>query len=314
MNYVWFAVIIFAVIVCGTPYWLAYLRKKRWTQPIRKELPADHQKKKGTPLMVGAVFMVAALIALISHPSWLLLLLVFTFVSFGYIGFKDDYWKASKQDPGGISSKTKLKYQALFSSIVVIWLTLGFGISSDVYIGSTYHFHIPWVIFFVIIVLFMMGTSNAINFTDGLDGLLSVVAIPTYVFFFAISSHPGMKWFCAAMIGALLAFLIFNKYPSKGFMGDTGSLAIGGSLTVMSVIEQVEWLVPLLFIIYFAEIGSVILQVAYFKRTGKRIFRMSPIHYHFALKYGWKENKIVAIFGGVSALAALLSYILYQLT
>ena len=314
MNYIWFGLIIFVVIAIVTPYWIAYLKRKKWTQPIRKELPDDHQKKKGTPLMLGAVFMLAALVVCIFHPSWIMLLITATFFSFGYIGFKDDFWKASRQDPGGISSRTKLKFQAIFSSLIVIWLTFGLGVTTDVYIGSSFHFEMPWILFFIIIVLFMMGTSNAINFTDGMDGLLAVVAIPSYLFFFIISSHEGVKWFSVAMIAALLAFLIYNKYPSKGFMGDTGSLAIGGSLTIMSVIEQVEWLIPILFIIYFAEIGSVMIQVAVFKRTGKRVFKMSPIHYHYALKYGWNEKKIVAIFGLTSLCAAALSLLLYYIT
>lgn len=172
---------------------------------------------------------------------------------------------------------------------------------------------IPIQAYIILITLFIVGSANAINFTDGLDGLLGVVAIPTYFFFFAISDKYEVKIFCIAMIGSLLGFLLYNLYPAKGFMGDTGSLAIGGSLSFLAIIEKVEILIPVLFFVYFAEQLSVFLQVLSFKLTGKRLFKMSPIHYHFGLKYQWSENKIVIVFGLIYWLCALLSWIYREL-
>ena len=161
-------------------------------------------------------------------------------------------------------------------------------------------------------VLFIVGSANAINFTDGLDGLLISVAIPTYFFFFIISDKIGVQTFSLVMIGCLLGLFLYNIYPARAFMGDTGSLAIGGSLAFMAIIEKVEILIPILFFIYLSEQLSVILQVWYYKKTKLRIFRMAPIHYHFSLKYGWSENKIVMIFGIISWVSTLICLLLWK--
>jgi phospho-N-acetylmuramoyl-pentapeptide-transferase len=300
INQVILALISFGAVVILAPLLIAVLKKLRLTQPIRKELPSDHQLKKGTPLMFGSIFLVGVIAATFYFPSPLMLFLSITFILFSFVGFLDDFWKASRQDPGGVSGKTKLLFQFTFTGGLLLYLVYAQGLDTKITIYNNLSFDLPIFFYIVVITLFVVGSANAINFTDGLDGLLGVVAIPTYFFFFMISERPEVQIFCLIMIGCLLGFLIYNIYPAKAFMGDTGSLAIGGSLSFLAILEKVEILIPILFFIYFAEQLSVILQVSSFKLTQKRIFRMAPIHYHFGLKYGWSETTIVTVFGFVS--------------
>jgi phospho-N-acetylmuramoyl-pentapeptide-transferase len=294
------AIIAFMLVAVLSPFFIALLRKLKFLQPIRKELPSNHQLKKGTPLMFGIILLTGIIVSILFLPTPFMYFLAVTYILFGFIGFLDDFWKASRQDPLGVSGRTKLVLQFLFTGSLLFYVISEVGIDTVIRITENVSFDLPLVVYIIVIALFVVGSANAINFTDGLDGLLGVVAIPTYFFFFVISDTSEVKLFCLVMIGCLLGFLIYNLFPAKAFMGDTGSLAIGGSLSFLAVIEKVEILIPLLFIIYFAEQLSVILQVASFKMTGKRIFRMTPIHFHYGLKYGWSENTIVTVFGFVS--------------
>lgn len=275
-------------------------------QPIRKELPADQQKKRGTPLMGGLIFLVGALVVASVQRSPVSTFLAIAFLLFALIGFSDDFKKAFTKSPEGISAKTKLLLQALVTSGSLYYLVEQVSLDHMLRVTRTIQVDIPLGVFVLGAGLIVIGSTNAINFTDGLDGLLSVCAIPTYFFFFAISKSEDVKVFCLVMMAVLLAFLYYNRFPAKIIMGDTGSMAIGGTLSLLAVLEHVLILLPVLFLVYFAEILSVIIQVSYFKRTGKRIFRMSPIHYHFSLKYGWNENTIVVTFGIVSWICSLL--------
>lgn len=302
-------IISFVATTALSPVLLLVLKYFKLTQPIRKELPSNHQKKKGTPLMLGSIFLIGVVIALIFKPGKLTLFLSVTFILFSAIGFLDDFRKASHQDPRGISGKAKLLFQFVFTGSLLIYLIYNYGLNTDISIFRSCILGLTVPVYIVIMTLFVVGSANAINFTDGLDGLLGVVAIPTYFFFFEISNKPEVKIFCMAMVGCILGFLLYNLFPAKGFMGDTGSLAIGGSLSFLAVIEKVEILIPLLFFVYFAEQISVILQVFSFKLTGKRLFKMTPIHYHFGLKYRWSENRIVLIFGIISWFCAIGSWL-----
>ncbi|MCP8968628.1 phospho-N-acetylmuramoyl-pentapeptide-transferase [Ectobacillus ponti] len=299
----------FATVSLLTPVLIRFLKAYNLTQPIRAELPPDHQAKKGTPLMTGLIFLVSVLIACLLVKTSTVYFLGVIFVMFGAIGFLDDFKKAYFQDPQGASGRMKLVLQFLAAGTVLFLLLQMNMLSPEIRLLGPYSWELPHYIYIGLVLLFVVGSANAINFTDGLDGLLSVISIPTFFFFFLISDHIEVKVFCFAMIGGLLAFLIYNAYPAKAFMGDTGSLAIGGILSFLVVIEHVEVLAPLLFFIYFAEQLSVILQVAFFKMTGRRIFRMSPIHYHYALKYGWSENQIVVRFGFVAWAGTLVSWL-----
>lgn len=306
------SVLSFASVALLTPVLIWGLRTLRLTQPIRAELPADHQAKKGTPLMAGLIFIVGVLLVAVLAPSPISLYLCAVFLLFGFIGFLDDYKKAAYQDPRGASGKMKLVLQFVFTFALFAVLPQLDLFNSDITLFQDLTLELSPIVYIAVISLFVVGSANAINFTDGLDGLLIIVAIPTYFFFFIVSEHPEVKLFSLTMIACLLGLLLYNLYPAKAFMGDTGSLAIGGSLAFLAVIEKVELLIPLLFLIYFAEQLSVILQVWYYKRTKLRMFRMAPIHYHYSLKYGWSENRIVFVFGLVSWICCLLSLALWK--
>lgn len=306
------AFIAFVAVSVLSPLLIAVLRKLRLIQPIRKELPSDHQLKKGTPLMFGIILFVGIIIALLISPTPYMYFLAITYILFSFIGFLDDFWKASRQDPGGVSGKTKLILQFTFTGALLFYVINELGVDTGISIYKDVSLDLPIALYVIVISLFVVGSANAINFTDGLDGLLGVVAIPSYFFFFMVSDSSEVQLFCLIMIGCLLGFLIYNIYPAKAFMGDTGSLAIGGSLSFLAVIEKVEILIPILFFIYFAEQLSVILQVSSFKLTQKRIFKMTPIHYHFGLKYGWSETTIVTVFGFISWVCVFICLVYWK--
>ncbi|MGE8206726.1 phospho-N-acetylmuramoyl-pentapeptide-transferase [Heyndrickxia sp. NPDC080065] len=306
------AAISFVSVTVLCPFLIMFLKKFQLTQPIRKELPADHQLKKGTPLMTGSIFLIGVLVALFYKHNPLMIFLAVTFLLFSFVGFLDDYWKASRQDPGGVSGKTKLFFQFIFTSTMLFILVKYFHLNPEITLIKDVSINFSTEVYFIVILLFIVGSANAINFTDGMDGLLGIVAIPTYFFFFLISERQEVQVFSLIMIACILGFLIYNIYPAKAFMGDTGSLAIGGSLSFLAVLEKVEILIPILFFIYFAEQLSVILQVTFFKLTKKRIFRMTPIHFHFGLKYGWSENVIVTVFGFVSWICTFICLLYWK--
>jgi len=303
----------FLLVAALTPVLIWGLRALKLTQPIRAELPPDHQAKRGTPLMAGIILLVGVIASVAFRPEPLMMFLCAAFVLFSSVGFLDDYKKAAFQDPSGISGKTKLVFQFSITGVLLYVLIAQFELSPDIAIFKNVTLELPVYLYVAIMMLFIVGTANAINFTDGLDGLLINVAIPTYFFFFIISDHAEVKLFALVMIACLLGLFIYNIYPARAFMGDTGSLAIGGSLSFLAVIEKVELLIPILFFVYLAEQLSVILQVWYFKKTRLRIFRMTPIHFHYSLKYGWSENKIVVIFGFVSWGCALFCLLLLKI-
>lgn len=302
----------FLLVVFFTPLLIKGLRVLKLTQPIRSELPPDHQAKRGTPLMAGLILLIGLITSIQSQPAPLMIFLSITFLLFSSIGFMDDFKKAAWQDPSGISGRTKLVLQFAFTALLLFTLFRSFSLTSDITLFNGFQLHLPVYVYIAIMLLFVVGSANAINFTDGLDGLLINVAIPTYFFFFLISDKPEVQTFSLVMIGCLLGLFLYNIYPARAFMGDTGSLAIGGSLSILAVIEKVEILIPLLFFVYLAEQLSVILQVWYYKRTKLRLFRMTPIHFHFRLKYGWSENQIVMMFGFVSWISTLLCWGLYK--
>ncbi|MBB6672017.1 phospho-N-acetylmuramoyl-pentapeptide-transferase [Cohnella nanjingensis] len=302
----------FLLVAMLTPLLIWGLRTLKLTQPIRVELPPDHQAKRGTPLMAGLILLTGVATSAYFHPEPLIVFLGGTFVLFSLIGFMDDFKKAAYQDPSGMSGRTKLICQFAVTILLLFVLLYQFDLSPDIALFGGFSLQLPLYVYLILVVLFIVGSANAINFTDGLDGLLINVAIPTYFFFFAISEHAEVKTFSLVMIGCLLGLFLYNIYPAKAFMGDTGSLAIGGSLAFLAVLEKVEILIPLLFSVYLAEQFSVMLQVWYYKKTKLRIFRMTPIHFHFSLKYGWSENKIVMIFGFVSWLSAIVSWLIWR--
>jgi phospho-N-acetylmuramoyl-pentapeptide-transferase len=297
-------------------------------QPVRSEGPERHYGKKGTPTMGGVLILFSILVAsllwsdLTSHYVWVV---VTTVVGFGAIGFWDDYLKVIKKDPKGLSARTKLLLQGTVAALVSVYLYAfaDFDTHLTVPFLKGVHPDLGWS-FVPFAILVIVGTSNAVNLTDGLDGLAIgpvMIAAATYLAIVYLSGHatfaeylqipyvPGtgeLAILCGAMVGAAMGFLWFNTYPATVFMGDVGSLPLGAALGAVAVTSKHELVLILVGGIFVVETVSVMLQVAYFKMTGKRIFLMAPIHHHFELK-GWQEPKIIVRFWIISIVLALLS-------
>jgi len=253
--------------------------------------------------MGGTIILLSMLLSVLFVSRWsgeidykLYVLLIAT-LGYGLVGFLDDYIKIVFKRSLGLTAKQKLLGQLIVSVVVCVILALN-GHSTDIAIPLTdVSLPLGWL-YYPLIVLFMMGMSNAVNFTDGLDGLLSgtsAIAFGAFTVLAMLYSQPEVALFSAAMIGAVLAFLVFNAHPAKVFMGDTGSLAIGGGITLVAVLLKEEVLLLIIGGVFVIEILSVIIQVISFKTTGRRVFRMSPIHHHFELA-GWSEWKVVIVF------------------
>ncbi|KKK33708.1 phospho-N-acetylmuramoyl-pentapeptide-transferase [Salinicoccus sediminis] len=309
------AFILTAVLV---PFSLPILKRLKFGQSIRKEGPKSHQVKTGTPTMGGLTYLIPILVfALISllfvDDVYKMLVLIIVTVGFGLIGFIDDYIIVVKKDNTGLTSKQKFLAQIAVSVIVYFILTFAIpDISSAVHIPGT-GFSIPLGILFIIwIVFWQVGFSNAVNLTDGLDGLatgLSIIASASFLVIALMRGEMAVALFLTIMIGALAGFLLFNKYPAKLFMGDTGSLALGGIIATVSIMLNDSLLLLIIGIVFVIETASVMLQVASFKLTGKRIFKMTPIHHHFEL-IGWSEWKIVIVFWLTGAAAGVIGVLL----
>lgn len=294
------------------------LKELKFGQSIRQEGPESHLAKTGTPTMGGisfiAVTTVLSLVALIfvEDISKLLILIIVT-LGFALIGFIDDYIIVVKKDNTGLTSKQKALAQVVVS-IIVFFIMMKFVPSIELGVsipGTDFTIHFGYL-FILWIVFWLVGFSNAVNLTDGLDGLstsTTIVANLSFLIIAWMSSENEIVIFLAILIGAQLGFLIFNKYPAKVFMGDTGSLALGGIVGIVSIMLNNSLLLLLIGIVFVVETASVIIQVISFKTTGKRIFKMTPIHHHFELS-GWNEKKIVAVFSLVGAIAGVLGVLI----
>jgi phospho-N-acetylmuramoyl-pentapeptide-transferase len=303
----------FVTLIIG-PFAISFLTKLKMKQTEREDGVASHLKKAGTPTMGGIVILIGLLIGsgfyLGSYPQIIPILMLT--VGFGIIGFIDDYLKVIKKHPDGLKARQKMLLQIVVTAGFAVYLTLADGISLDILIpfsgGNTVN--IGWFAYLVMFIA-IIGTVNGTNFTDGLDGLASSVTIIVGGFFTfaALAVAGGVYPLTAAMIGALLGFLIFNAYPAKVFMGDTGSLALGGFVIGTAYVLQMPLFVIIVGLVYVIEVLSVMIQVSYFKRTGgKRIFKMAPIHHHFELS-GWSETRIVTVFTAVTVILCLIAYL-----
>jgi phospho-N-acetylmuramoyl-pentapeptide-transferase len=322
------------------PSYIEALRKlQHGTSAVREDTPEAHQKKKGTPSMGGGLILWATLIGtllfadLTNRKVWAAL--IFT-LGFGAIGFADDYLKFTKKDSKGLPGRKKLFWQTVIFVFVmgvffVDWHTGALRLDTRLAIPfvkvKTFNPQLGWL-YLVLAFFVIVGTSNAVNLTDGLDGLaigptivsaltfliLAYLAgavikglnIADYLLIPHIEGAAELSVFCAAMAGAGISFLWFNTYPASVFMGDVGSLALGGALGALAVLTKNEVDSVIIHGVFFAEISSVMVQVFWFKRTGRRIFRMAPIHHHFELK-GWAEPKIIVRFWIVSIMLALIA-------
>ncbi|WP_432354884.1 phospho-N-acetylmuramoyl-pentapeptide-transferase [Sporosarcina sp. A2] len=289
------------------------LRRMKFGQSIREEGPQAHLKKAGTPTMGGLIFLVAILIAtpILSYINGVLttqtIVLLLVLVGFGVIGFIDDFIIVVMKRNLGLTSLQKLIGQIIIAIFAFFLLKLG-PFDTVVSIPFT-GFELDLGIFYVVFLIFwLVGFSNAVNLTDGLDGLVSGTSSIAFTAFGILAVAYGQQdiaMFAFVVSGAMLGFLLFNMKPASVFMGDTGSLALGGALAMISMLIKQEFLLLIIGIVYVIETLSVIIQVISFKTTGKRVFKMSPIHHHFELS-GWSEWKVVLVFWGIAFLAAIV--------
>ena len=311
-------IIAFAVSAILCPIVIPFLHKLKFGQQVREDGPQAHLKKQGTPTMGGLVFLTAVVITSLlyirDYPR--IIPVLFMTVGFGVIGFLDDYIKIVMKRSEGLNPVQKLIGQFIITGIFVYYLVCSDEVGTSMLVPFTGGFEhgiyldlgflfIPFVFFVV------LGTDNGVNFTDGLDGLCTSVTIlvATFLTIISIGENSGISPITGAVVGSLLGFLLFNVYPAKVFMGDTGSLALGGFVASSAFMMQIPLFIPNIGLIYLVEVLSVIMQVSYFKAThGKRIFRMAPIHHHFELG-GWSETRVVAVFSIVTALLCLVAYL-----
>ncbi len=306
-------IISFAICVVLGPLVIPFLRRLKVGQTVRDEGPKSHLKKSGTPTMGGIIILVSVVVTAMfyvkDYPKMIPIL--FLTLGFGLIGFLDDYIKVVLKRSMGLRAWQKMLLQIVVTGVFAFYmvnytdvpLTMKIPFWSGHYLDLGI-FTVP-AMFFVII-----GTVNGTNFTDGLDGLASSVTVMVATFFsvVAIGTQSGIEPVTCAVVGALLGFLLFNVYPASVFMGDTGSLALGGFVAAAAYMMQMPLFIVIVGLIYVVEVLSVVLQVSYFKITGgKRIFKMAPIHHHFEL-CGWSETRVVAVFSIATAILCLIAF------
>lgn len=304
-------IVSFAISALLGPIVIPFLRRLKVGQTERKELES-HLKKNGTPTMGGLMILASIIITSVfyvkDYPK--IVPILFMTVGFGVIGFLDDYLKVVLHRSDGLLAWQKMLCQIVVTTVFAVYM----GCYSDVpltmlipFSGGKY-LDLGWGAF-PVLYLAVIGTVNGTNFTDGLDGLASSVTIMVATFFsvVAIGTNAGIAPITCAVVGALLGFLLFNVYPASVFMGDTGSLALGGFVVSAAYMMQMPLFIVIVGLIYLVEVLSVIIQVTYFKKTGgKRIFRMAPIHHHFELG-GWSETRVVAVFSITTAILCMIA-------
>ena len=304
-------IVSFAISALLGPIVIPFLRRLKVGQTVRKELES-HLKKNGTPTMGGLMILASIIITSVfyvkDYPK--IVPILFMTVGFGVIGFLDDYLKVVLRRSDGLLAWQKMLCQIVVTTVFAVYM----GCYSDVpltmlipFSGGKY-LDLGWGAF-PVLYLAVIGTVNGTNFTDGLDGLASSVTIMVATFFsvVAIGTNAGIAPITCAVVGALLGFLLFNVYPASVFMGDTGSLALGGFVVSAAYMMQMPLFIVIVGLIYLVEVLSVIIQVTYFKKTGgKRIFRMAPIHHHFELG-GWSETRVVAVFSITTAILCMIA-------
>ena len=305
------------VVIMLAPICIPILHKLKFGQSIREEGPKSHQVKSGTPTM-GGIFLITGIVAatlIIAEWNAEIFLALFILLGHFILGFIDDYLKVVHKKNQGLLARYKLAGQILIAGVTTavanslltdfeptIWLPV---LDEKIFAGVLY---LPFM-FFV-----MVGASNAVNLTDGLDGLASgcmAIAASCYAVICLLTGHEELAIFCAATVGACIGFLKFNFHPAKVFMGDTGSLALGGAFAAVGILSRTEILLAVVGFVFVCEALSVILQVISFQTTGKRIFRMSPLHHHFELG-GWSEVKVVFVFWTVGLIFGVIGLTLLQ--
>ncbi|MBD8025863.1 phospho-N-acetylmuramoyl-pentapeptide-transferase [Lysinibacillus halotolerans] len=306
----------FIASVVLAPILIPILRRLKFGQSIREEGPQSHMKKAGTPTMGGIIFLISIIATTVIVGNIFNLfttqsiVMILVLAGFGLIGFLDDGIKVIFKRNLGLTSLQKLIGQIIISIAAFLLLRLG---SFDTSVGIPFT---DWsidlgILYVAFLIFWLVGFSNAVNLTDGLDGLVAgtaSIAFAAYGVIALYNEQADVALFTFAVTGALLGFLLFNANPAKVFMGDTGSLALGGALALVSILVKEELLLLLVGLVFVIETLSVILQVASFKLRGKRIFKMSPIHHHFELS-GWSERKVVGVFWTTALVVALIAVV-----
>ena len=316
MNVLWALIIAFALTAVMGPFVIPYLHKLKVGQTVRDDGPESHLKKNGTPTMGGimiiAGMLLTSLLYVRDYPDVIPVLMMT--VGFGLVGFIDDYVKVVLKRAMGLRAWEKLSLQFVVTAIFAYYMVKVAGVSMELIIpftdGNTVD--IGWA---AIPLLFLatLGTVNGSNFTDGLDGLASSVTavIAAYFVLIAMIEGSGVAPVALALIGALMAFLLYNVHPASVFMGDTGSLALGGFVVAAAYMLRMPIFILIVAFIYFVEVLSVMIQIGYFKISGgKRVFKMAPIHHHFEL-CGWSETKVVAVFTIITVLLSVIGFMAY---
>ena len=304
-------IIAFVLCIFVCPVLIPFLHRLKFGQTVRDDGPQTHLQKTGTPTIGGLAFLAAfVLSAIFMTPTHETIAVILVTIGFGLIGFIDDYIKVVKKRSLGLKPMQKIIGQLIICVLFMVYLNKS-GVGTEIYIpftgGKTWDLGILFIPFCIIAVL---ATVNGVNLTDGLDGLADGVTLIVCVFFTmcACAAGNGIVTAGGAMIGGLLAFLIFNAYPAKVFMGDTGSLALGGFIVACAFILKMPLFILIAGIIYVVETLSVAIQVTVYKKTKKRVFKMAPLHHHFELS-GWSETKVVTLFYVITAIACLVAFL-----
>ena len=304
-------VIAFFLSVLSGPVIIPFLKRFRCRQTVRKDGPKTHLQKTGTPTMGGVIILVSVVITSLifvrDYPK--IVPVVFMTFGFGLIGFLDDYIKVVCRSPEGLSPLQKILGQLAVTGVFTYYLLYFTDVTLRMRVPFMHGQYIDFGIWNVpILFILVLGTVNGVNFTDGLDGLAASVTVIVAVFFtvLAIGTNSGLEPVTCAVVGALMGFLLFNVHPASVFMGDTGSLALGGFVAACGYMMEIPLFIAIVGIVYLTEVLSVIMQVGYYKISGgKRLFRMAPLHHHFEL-CGFSETKVVAIFGIITAIMCLI--------
>lgn len=314
MDYKVFIPVLISFALCAImgPVIIPILRKLKMGQTEREEGVKEHLKKAGTPTMGGVIILLSIVITSVfyikSNPQ--IIPILFVTLGFGLIGFLDDYLKVVMKRSDGLFPKQKMALQIVVTAVFAFYIMKVAQIPLTMLIpfsGGKY-LDLGWLAIPILFIA-VIGTVNGVNFTDGLDGLASSVTVLVATFFtvVAIGTKSGIEPVTCAVVGALLGFLLFNVYPASVFMGDTGSLALGGFVASTAYMLQMPLFIIIVGLIYLVEVLSVMIQVTYFKKTGgKRFFKMAPIHHHFEL-CGWSETRVVAVFSIVTTLLCLIA-------
>lgn len=304
-------IISFVITLILGPIIIPMLRKLKIGQNVRDDGPKSHLIKSGTPTMGGIIMLVALLITTITSGmlnSDMYILLISTF-GFGFIGFIDDYMKIKNKRSLGLKPYQKLIGQIILAVLLAIYQSNTSMLGTKIIVPFLSNKYLDLGIMYVPFIAFVVvGTVNSVNLTDGLDGLATGVTLIVLSFFGLVALNWGLgsiSVFSAALSGACIGFLIYNAYPAKVFMGDTGSLALGGAVSAIAILLNLPLIIPIAGGIYFAEALSVIIQVTSYKLTGKRVFLMAPLHHHFEQK-GWNETRVVIVFWSITVILCLI--------